>query len=84
MRVFRPIPIAEPIGRIVASVIAARHAREMKGARQVAARRARYSKTAEPVVLHDPQSGHGERECPGEITPEIVGAICPGFFRSSR
>jgi hypothetical protein len=60
MRSFRPIPIpiAEPIGRIVASVIAKRHAAVMqKGARQVAARRARTFKTAEPVpAFHAPLS----------------------------
>lgn len=56
MRVARPIPIAEPIGRIVTAVIAARRAREGKGARQVAARRARHSKSAEPTALHTPLS----------------------------
>lgn len=52
----RPVPIAGPIGRIVAAVIAARHAREMEGARQVAARRAPKSRPAEPLSAHAPLS----------------------------
>lgn len=50
----RPVPIAGPIGRIVAAVIAARHAREMEGARQVAARRARVTQSEKSASFHDP------------------------------
>jgi hypothetical protein len=53
MRDRAPVAIAVPVGRIVAAVIAARHAREMeKGARQVAARRARQCRLPEVQLLH--------------------------------
>ena len=51
----KPCPISEPIARIVAAVIAARHAVEIKGARRVAARRARVTRSAEPSA-HAPLS----------------------------
>ena len=73
MREARPLPVSLIIGRVIAGVIAARHAREMEGAQPVAAGRALVTENAEP--LHALNLSHGGCECPGEITTEIVGAI---------
>jgi len=56
----RPQALRDVIARVVAGVIAARHAVEMetKGARRVAARRARQSRPSEVPSVHAPLS-HG-------------------------